>query len=368
MSKGTVVITDKFKNTFVRTNGGGTRAAEVAYYALGFRHADSRAIRDHKPAAYIRANGDGELAWASSEYGDTVPSNYDWIEPQPREVTLDELERAGEEVRQIKRAESKAQKKRAALRKWDKSATKKTHGVRPVRGDVLVAVKFKDGDVGTGRACEFYWQDTGSAFDIVSYKVLVPNKHKPQPGADKVVSQEEMFFDIATSMGKNVALKVGSLSAIGSGPGIIVSGNLNTDKGGDFVVDAEGKVLVKGDFVNEVVGDVNSDARGSGARFNAGKPDFSLIPMTLLEGEARVWAYGAKKYKAWNWMKGMDWNVPFACAMRHMAAWQRGEDTDPETGESHLDHAMCNLRMLRYYTDYYKEGDNRPKEFFKLGE
>jgi hypothetical protein len=108
------------------------------------------------------------------------------------------------------------------------------------------------------------------------------------------------------------------------------------------------------------IGDVNSQAKGSGARFNTGKPDFSLIPLCTLEDEARVWEYGKKKYAAWNWTKGMDWSVPFACAMRHMAAWQRGEECDPESGLPHLAHAQCNLRMLTLYKTVYPQGDDRP--------
>ena len=108
------------------------------------------------------------------------------------------------------------------------------------------------------------------------------------------------------------------------------------------------------------IGDVNSTAKGSGARYNTGKPDFSLIPLCTLEDEARVWAYGEKKYAAWNWAKGMAWSVPFACAMRHLAAWQRGEENDAESGLPHLAHAMCNLRMLTLFSKTYPEGDNRP--------
>jgi len=113
------------------------------------------------------------------------------------------------------------------------------------------------------------------------------------------------------------------------------------------------------------VGDVDSDARGSGARYNGGKPDLSLIPLVTLEDEARVWMYGARKYKAFNWMKGMDWSHPLACALRHLAAFQAGEDNDPESGLPHLAHAMCNLRMLTLYSRTYIEGDDRPKEWLK---
>lgn len=111
------------------------------------------------------------------------------------------------------------------------------------------------------------------------------------------------------------------------------------------------------------IGDVNSNEKGSGARYNSGKPDFSLLPMNTLEDEVRVWMYGAQKYASWNWAKGMPWSVPFACLMRHMSAWQRGEENDPESGLPHLAHAMCNLRMLALYAKTYQEGDDRPKEW-----
>lgn len=111
------------------------------------------------------------------------------------------------------------------------------------------------------------------------------------------------------------------------------------------------------------IGDVNSNERGSGTRYNDSKPDLSLIPLCTLEDEARVWMYGKAKYAAWNWAKGMPWSAPLACLMRHMAAWQRGEENDPESGLPHLAHAMCNLRMLTLYSRTYKEGDDRPTQW-----
>ena len=107
------------------------------------------------------------------------------------------------------------------------------------------------------------------------------------------------------------------------------------------------------------VGDVNSTERGSGARYNDGKPDLSLIPLETLFDEARVWMHGEKKYARFNWQKGMDWSIPLACALRHLSAWQAGEELDSESGLPHIAHAMCNLRMLTYYAEHYPEGDNR---------
>ena len=111
------------------------------------------------------------------------------------------------------------------------------------------------------------------------------------------------------------------------------------------------------------IGDINSTERGSGARYNDGKPDLSLIPLTTLEDEARVWMNGERRYARFNWMKGMPWSVPLACALRHLAAFQRGEDLDPQSGLPHVAHAMCNLRMLTLYAKTYPEGDDRPKQW-----
>ena len=52
------------------------------------------------------------------------------------------------------------------------------------------------------------------------------------------------------------------------------------------------------------VGDVDSDAKGSGARFNDGKPAFDLVPLVALEDCAKVFEYGRRKYASWNWAKG----------------------------------------------------------------
>jgi len=160
------------------------------------------------------------------------------------------------------------------------------------------------------------------------------------------------------------------------------------------------------------IGDVSSNAKGSGARYNSGKVAYELLPLRLLldwlgkigmSGEpdshayevllhiarwqasddsglddaiaatvgaggfeafadaARVFEYGKHKYAAWNWAKGMPWSVPLGCIVRHALALLRGEQTDPESGVSHLGHIQCNLIMLKLYAETYPEGDDRPK-------
>jgi hypothetical protein len=62
---------------------------------------------------------------------------------------------------------------------------------------------------------------------------------------------------------------------------------------------------------------------------------------------ARVLTFGAKKYAAHNWRKGIVYSRLFDALQRHLWAWWSGEEIDPESGESHLDHAACCLMFLR---------------------
>lgn len=106
---------------------------------------------------------------------------------------------------------------------------------------------------------------------------------------------------------------------------------------------------------------------GQAARGNAGKPRWSLLALEVFEPVVRVLMFGAKKYAAWNFTndKGLSWTETGECMQRHLNAWLRGEDNDPESGESHLGHIGCNLMFLLYYRMYahkgYGERDDRNK-------
>lgn len=94
------------------------------------------------------------------------------------------------------------------------------------------------------------------------------------------------------------------------------------------------------------------------------KPRMSLVPAALLRGVARVLMHGAKKYAAHNWRKGMAWSEPTSAALRHITAFNEGEDLDPESGLSHLWHAACNLAFLVEYEanpHLYRQFDDRFK-------
>lgn len=172
-----------------------------------------------------------------------------------------------------------------------------------------------------------------------------------------------------------------------------------------------GKAFERAASVAAGIGDVTSTAKGSGARYNAGKAPFDLVPLHILgasyltgndapeidaainaldclgqfqaargdENAARhlyralqhlglggweecaaVFDYGRRKYAEWNWAKAMAWSVPLACAARHLLAIIRGEQIDPESGKSHRGHVFCNVVMLLVFIDTFAEGDDRP--------
>lgn len=97
----------------------------------------------------------------------------------------------------------------------------------------------------------------------------------------------------------------------------------------------------------------------SAIKYDVGKPPLSLIPRAAHIAEAEVLAFGAKKYAAWNWSKGMAHSRLIDAALRHITAYADGEDVDPESGLSHLAHARCCLGFLIELTQTHPDLDDR---------
>ena len=91
------------------------------------------------------------------------------------------------------------------------------------------------------------------------------------------------------------------------------------------------------------------------------KQRFDLIPFEAIGDIADVLEYGAQKYDAYNWTNGSSWARLFAATCRHLFAWWRGEDRDPETGLSHLAHAGCNVLFLLEHQRHGWGDDDRFK-------
>ncbi len=83
-----------------------------------------------------------------------------------------------------------------------------------------------------------------------------------------------------------------------------------------------------------------------GIKHDNGKPDLSHISLLLVEEVARVREFGAKKYSRGNWLKGFKYTRSIAAALRHIFAFSSGENLDPESGLSHIAHAVCCLEHL----------------------
>lgn len=96
-------------------------------------------------------------------------------------------------------------------------------------------------------------------------------------------------------------------------------------------------------------------------KHDEGKSPLNLISPIFLDGIANVLAYGAKKYAPHNWRKGLNWSRVIGAAMRHLNAYNRGEDKDPETGLSHLYHLGCCVMFLSEYEQTHPELDDRHK-------
>jgi hypothetical protein len=107
-----------------------------------------------------------------------------------------------------------------------------------------------------------------------------------------------------------------------------------------------------------VVGEIPT---GSALKFDAGKLPLHLLSTEAMNQTAAVLAFGADKYAEHNWRKGFTWSRPLSAAMRHITAFNAGEDKDPESGLSHLAHAACCIMFLLEFEKTHKELDDRYK-------
>jgi hypothetical protein len=87
-----------------------------------------------------------------------------------------------------------------------------------------------------------------------------------------------------------------------------------------------------------------------GVKLDEGKLRYDLLPPDALAEVTRIFTFGAEKYDARNWEKGMDWGRVFAAGQRHMMAFWGGEMYDPETGYLHTAHAAFAPLVLTAYS------------------
>lgn len=81
-------------------------------------------------------------------------------------------------------------------------------------------------------------------------------------------------------------------------------------------------------------------------KHDEGKLPLDLLPFEALEQVALVLQHGREKYDAHNWRKGFLYSRLIASVLRHIFAFARGEDRDPESQLLHTAHAICGLLFL----------------------
>lgn len=101
-----------------------------------------------------------------------------------------------------------------------------------------------------------------------------------------------------------------------------------------------------------------------GVKHDSEKPRMDLLSPIALEELAKVLTFGAKKYAPYNWAKGIAYSRILGAMLRHLLAFSRGQDKDPETGLSHIAHLMCNCQFLLHFEKYRTEFDDRPKDIY----
>lgn len=94
-------------------------------------------------------------------------------------------------------------------------------------------------------------------------------------------------------------------------------------------------------------------------KHDGAKNRLDLLSPWATEGLGLILTHGASKYAAHNWRKGMDWSRLIAAAKRHISAFERGENIDPDSGLPHIDHAAACIHFLSEYQKTVNGNDDR---------
>ncbi len=106
---------------------------------------------------------------------------------------------------------------------------------------------------------------------------------------------------------------------------------------------------------------MNDTDHEGGLKADAEKPPVDLLDPLALQRIAEVLAFGAKKYTAHNWRKGIRYSRLIAAAQRHLMAINDGETIDPESGLPHAAHLGCCAMFLIWMMENRQDLDDRWK-------
>ena len=98
-------------------------------------------------------------------------------------------------------------------------------------------------------------------------------------------------------------------------------------------------------------------------KYDNGKAPMALVPPEVINEIAEVLGFGANKYGPNNWRDDgyvTEWSRTYSSVQRHLNSFWSGEDLDPESGLSHLAHAMTQLAILMVHkSDGHDHMDDR---------
>ncbi len=99
-----------------------------------------------------------------------------------------------------------------------------------------------------------------------------------------------------------------------------------------------------------------------GYKKDHGKIQLDLLSPSWINGVGLVLTFGAQKYAAHNWRRGLLYSRLTSACLRHLFAFIGGENLDPETQMPHLWHASCCLMFLSELSETHPEFDDRYKK------
>lgn len=87
---------------------------------------------------------------------------------------------------------------------------------------------------------------------------------------------------------------------------------------------------------------------------------YDLVPFQeITDAFSRVAEFGARKYAPWNWSLGLKRVQLCGSLLRHVFAYIRGQDRDPESGLLHTDHILWNAAALSHNVHWNLEDGRR---------
>ena len=122
---------------------------------------------------------------------------------------------------------------------------------------------------------------------------------------------------------------------------------------------SHGRDPLRGDDPTTLSGEVRVTDPETGGQKGRKPERWDLLPYAALDELARVYAFGAEKYEAHNYLRGYAWSLSLGALQRHVSRWAQGVDTDDETGLHHLAHAAWHCLALLMFAHHDLGTDDR---------